>query len=206
MMSETTPVSETPSENQQLKSRLTFLGILATFLVPLVLAIALYARLDVWTPSTYVNHGRLVEPVSPLGYLSLKTVDGDVVDRATIEGRWTMVYLADGVCGIACQSQLFKMRQARLMLGRDVPRVQNLYLALDEDALRSLSLDYSKFLSGQVAEESRASQLNAFSTSRGGHFYLIDPLGNLVLDYDERSTTKGVVKDLKRLLKVSNIG
>jgi len=35
---------------------------------------------------------------------------------------------------------------------------------------------------------------------------LLDPLGNLVLRYDDTATTKGIIKDLKKLLKVSKIG
>lgn len=212
MMTQETNFSSLPKQDERsavMKSRLTLLGIIATFVVPLVLAMVLYARLDIWTPSVYVNQGRLVEPVGPLQYLNLTAVDGGSIGLSSIEGRWALVYLAEKGCRVRCQSQLFKMRQARAMLGRDLVRVQNLYLALDSDAMTSMSSvqsEYPGFMNGLVASEHRSSQLNAFSTGQGGHFFLIDPLGNLVLDYDENSTTKGVVKDLKRLLKVSNIG
>jgi KaiC/GvpD/RAD55 family RecA-like ATPase len=36
--------------------------------------------------------------------------------------------------------------------------------------------------------------------------YVIDPLGNLMMWYSKDATSKGMKKDLKRLLKVSKIG
>ena len=189
------------------KSRLTLIGIIATFVVPLLLAMLLYARLDIWKPGTYVNHGELMAPVEPLGYLHATAGDGKALDLAVLQDKWSLVYLGDGDCSIACQSQLFKMRQSRAMLGRDLVRVQTLYLALDTEAMvamESLAGEYPALQTGLVTDAARLR--NAFSANRSGLFYLIDPHGNLVLQYDGEATTKGVVKDLKRLLKVSNIG
>lgn len=207
--SDTQVMSEGVQKKELLKSRLTLVGLIATFIVPLLLAMVLYARLDIWSPSTFVNHGKLMDPVGPLSFFSMEDASGRVYSQADIEGRWTMIYLAESDCRIECQSQLFKMRQARAMLGRDLVRVQNVYIALGDEAFASIqSTDerFSKFIQGRVPDGQRRSLLNAFRTEAGGHFYLIDPLGNLVLDYDQNSTTKGIVKDLKRLLKVSNIG
>ena len=39
-----------------------------------------------------------------------------------------------------------------------------------------------------------------------GEVLLIDPLGNLVMRYESGFVAKGLYKDLKRLLKLSNIG
>jgi len=36
--------------------------------------------------------------------------------------------------------------------------------------------------------------------------YLVDPLGNLVLQYPQEPDIKGLAKDLKRLLSASSIG
>lgn len=191
-----------------LRSRLTLVGLIATFIVPLILAMFLYARLDIWKPNVYVNHGQLMQPVAPLAYLSAESAEG-VLDLAALEGRWVLVYLGQGACGISCQAQLFKMRQSRAMLGRDLVRVQTVFLALGDDAKNSidtLTRDHPALTVGRVAQSAVSQQLAAFSATDGGRFYLIDPHGNLVLKYEGESTTKGVVRDLKRLLKVSNIG
>ena len=101
------------------------------------------------------------------------------------------------------------MRQARAALGRDLVRVQYLYLALDDlsgSAGEKMQAEHPKMLLGRVAEQDRDQQILAFEEEPQGFVYLLDPLGNLVLRYDDQSTTKGIVKDLKRLLKVSKIG
>lgn len=203
------PCNDSDAGRSLTRSRLTLLGIVATFVVPLVLALVLYARLDIWKPSSYVNHGRLMEPVAPLGFLEAVGQEGDALSLHEFDGHWTLIYLAEGACGIQCQSQLFKMRQSRAMLGRDLVRVNTFYLALGSEATSSfdvLAAEHPALRVGQVSADSIGPQKQAFSAEEAGRFYLLDPLGNLVLEYDEQSTTKGVLKDLKRLLKVSNIG
>jgi hypothetical protein len=39
-----------------------------------------------------------------------------------------------------------------------------------------------------------------------GRIYLVDPLGNLMMSYGSRSEAKGILSDLKKLLKLSHIG
>ena len=203
------PMNDVELKRKVMRSRLTLLGIIATFAVPLALAMMMYASLDIWKPSTYVNHGKLMEPVGPLAFLEASGVEGEAIALDRLQESWTLIYLAEGSCGLQCQSQLFKMRQSRAMLGRDLVRVQTLYLALDSAAMASwdaLSPEHPALTGGQVAHGAVGEQMKAFSADRGGRFYLVDPLGNLVLEYDDKSATKGVLKDLKRLLKVSNIG
>ena len=44
------------------------------------------------------------------------------------------------------------------------------------------------------------------STSQTDGFYLVDPLGNLMMRYDTNADFKGILKDLERLLKYSWVG
>ena len=41
---------------------------------------------------------------------------------------------------------------------------------------------------------------------RANSLFIIDPLGNLVMRYDARENPKGLLDDLKKLLKLSHIG
>ena len=36
--------------------------------------------------------------------------------------------------------------------------------------------------------------------------YIVDPLGNLMMRFDARQNPKGLLSDLKKLLKLSHIG
>lgn len=194
---------------QRQHGRRTFMGILLTFFGPLALAIFLFANLELWNPSSTANHGQLMDPVRPLPYLNLQQPSGETLTLEAIKGRWTLVLVADGDCDLLCQTDLFKMRQARAALGRDLVRVQYLYLALDDrsrSAGEKMQSEHPKMLLGSVHAQDKNQQILAFEQQPQGFVYLLDPLGNLVLRYDDESTTKGIIKDLKRLLKVSKIG
>ncbi len=199
----------TGKDKSLLRSRLQLLAVLGAFVLPLALAVVLYARLDLWTPPGGVNHGELMDPVEPLAMLALDTGNGDLITLDALQGVWTVAYVGKNTCDIPCQSNLFKIRQARALLGRDLVRVQSLYVALTpeaKDSIDALAEQYPNLHSGLVAETEVKQQAAAFGEAPEGRFYLIDPHGNLVLRYDDSSTTKGLLKDLKRLLKVSQIG
>ena len=42
--------------------------------------------------------------------------------------------------------------------------------------------------------------------TEGMQYFLVDPLGNLMMYYDVDVPAKGMIKDLQKLLKVSQIG
>jgi hypothetical protein len=100
------------------------------------------------------------------------------------------------------------MRQTRLSLNNEMTRVNRVFLAttpccdnefLDREHPGLLTLDAS----GPEA----ANLVAAFPvTDRERSLYVIDPLGNLVMRYDTRDTPKGLLDDLKKLLKLSHIG
>lgn len=205
-MSET--IEHYASEPSRMRSRLIFLGILAVFFGPMFLAYVLFADSG-WKPAGFTNHGELISPVRPLGETPLLAADGRTLDAGFWRGRWTLVYIGTGTCDIFCETSLFKMRQARLTLGRDIDRVQRLYLltdtALDANAKQLLAEHQ-----GMVLATQRGAILRRLSTVFGedaqGKLFVIDPAGNLMMRYDDDSTTRGIHKDLKRLLKVSAIG
>ncbi len=192
------------------RGRWLMLGVFSAFLLPLLLAVYLYANLDIWRPATRVNHGELLEPIRPLEFFVAVDAEGQTVPVERLRHKWTLLFVAEGDCRLECQAAMFKLRQAHAMLGRELVRVQYGYLALDQAAAESIGpikgqhpLMWSARVPGEAVEPQRA----AFGGGAvAGYAYLLDPLGNLVLRYGPESTTKGVVKDLQRLLKVSRIG
>lgn len=193
----------------QQRGRKKLLGILLVFFGPLALAMFLFANLDLWNSETTGNHGELMQPVRPLSELDLQTTSDEKLTLADVRGRWTLVFVGQGECDLLCQTDLFKVRQARAALGRDLVRVQYLYMALDDtawNAARTIQAEHPKMMLGKVAPSRSRAQAAAFDVHPEGNVYLLDPNGNLVLRYDDAATTKGIIKDLKRLLRVSKIG
>jgi hypothetical protein len=98
----------------------------------------------------------------------------------------------------------------RLALDRDMNRVQRVFIG-DGDCcelteLRAAHPDLIALRAGP-ADESLLAQLptrpGAVNTHR---LYLIDPLGNLMMFYAADAKPKGMLEDMKRLLRLSSIG
>jgi hypothetical protein len=59
-----------------------------------------------------------------------------------------------------------------------------------------------------VALDASAAQrlLAQFPADRGHSLYIVDPLGNLMMRHDATHTSKDLLDDLKKLLRLSHIG
>ena len=117
------------------------------------------------------------------------------------------MYAEDGDCDESCQKSLYTLRQSRLMLGKEMDRLERVFLhgaerpdtLLDAEEHRGLVALHDTALQA-VLEEKRPESLPA------GGIYLIDPHGNLVLYFSPDVEPRDMVDDIKRLLKLSRIG
>jgi cytochrome oxidase Cu insertion factor (SCO1/SenC/PrrC family) len=105
------------------------------------------------------------------------------------------------------------MRQVRLAQGENMRRVQRLFLVTDSAAadLRKLLADYPDMAVAfaPVAQTNALSPLFSIEGTpmKGSNrVYLVDPLGNLMMYYRPDSDPQGMIRDLERLLKYSQVG
>ena len=190
------------------RQRLWLLFIIACFALPLAAAWLLVGH---WRPSGSVQHGELLSPTRlvELRYAPLSDVrSGSAVAR----GRWVLVYLGSATgCDDRCRNGLYTLRQTRLALGRDLERVTTLVLVEDRPATAFrhwLAVEHPAMTVGLGDAATRSDLLGAFpQPGRAGEwFYLLDPLGNLVMRYPIDTEPRGLLQDLQRLLKWSKIG
>lgn len=189
--------------NQQRLSRIKLIGIFFAFAGPLLIATALYFGKEQFEFGSTAR-GHLVaagQTIDPDDFRLIKTEhETDSSALPLLDGRWLLLFNGSAVCDLYCQASLFKMRQARLVLGRDFKRVRTVYL-LPENApsteLSRLLQDYPRF---SLYQKRSASAL------AHGQVYIVDPLGNLVLRYLPNAYSRDIINDLKRLLKASKIG
>jgi len=184
------------------RGRVQFLLIAAVFFGPLLFAFWLYYSGESLQPTGRTNHGELLEPIENLAE---RLPESGL--HAHRDNTWVLLYANEGSCGEACQQALYTIRQSRLMLGRDMERVTRVFLhgdigpdtllladgheglvTLEDDALAAL-------LSGRIPA----------GTGAGGYF-LIDPLGNLVMYFKPDIEPADMVEDIEHLLKLSRIG
>lgn len=183
------------------RGRLQFLLIAAVFFGPLIVATWLYYSGGALQPEGRVNHGALLEPIVNVPE---QLPESDVVGAG---GSWLLIYQDLGPCADDCRNGLYTIRQSRLMLGREMDRVERIFLHGDE-APDTLFIDEEH--QGLVAlKDGGLSALLSNKKPAGladGGYYLVDPHGNLVMYFPPDIVPGDMVDDIKRLLKLSRIG
>ena len=182
--------------------RVQLLLISLVFFGPLILATWLYFSDSGFRPDGKTNHGQLLLPMLNIG----EALPGASIHEHN-DGHWLLVYSNSGACGEACENALFTLRQSRLMLGKEMDRLLRVFLHGDtrpdtvfiaEEHAGLITLRDSN-LSG-LLDNKRPEELAA----RG--YFLIDPLGNLVMYFRPDIDPSEMVEDIERLLKLSRIG
>lgn len=196
------------------RSRLILVLLFLVFAGPM-LGAWLIATNEDWRPRTSVAHGTLVSPIRPLPPLTLQRLGGGPLSLEDLRGQWTLLYIGPSLCADVCQRTLYNMRQARLALGEDTHRVQRLMVLTDTDHAEALARVLTQHQGLLVASAEGAALeefLQHFHVTRNDspglarRVYTLDPLGNLVLFYEPDADPKGLLKDLERLLKASQVG
>jgi hypothetical protein len=183
------------------------IGLALLFFAPLALAFFLYYG-PAWHPVGHVNAGDLIVPARPLPEQSLPLMESGQTDPKFLKGKWTFLYVTTGPCGVQCLGRLYDTRQVRLALDRDMQRVQRVFVG---DAgcceLKSLREQHPDLI--EIRGSAQAAPLLALLPAAGAgapRVYLIDPLGNLMMSYAADAKPKGMLEDMKRLLRLSSIG
>lgn len=192
--------------------RLQLLGLAALFIGPLLLAAWLYYGDSGWRPGSQTQHGDLVSPPITLPEFDLATPAGARLTHEALRDKWTLLYVAEGECAERCRSALYDLRQVRLALGKEMTRVQRLLLyrgnCCDAEFITETHPDL--LLAAAEGEDGgrllEALPRYASDPMNAGRSYIVDPLGNLMMSYPADAEPRGILKDLKRLLRLSHIG
>ena len=195
------------------RSRITLIGILLVFAIPLGLAsIWLHMVRSSGGELGDTSRGELIRPAVPLEAFSLNTAEG-AFELDTVQGIWTLMYLPEGECADTCEQNLYHMRQVRLALNHRMDRVQRAVLMRSEGQLSTRLIEEHPGLlvaSGSALELQnlidQVSQAQADMPVMNDAIYLIDPFGNLMMRFSPELSPKSMLKDVKHLLKVSRIG
>jgi len=130
-----------------------------------------------------------------------------------LKGRWGLVYVtSEAECLASCRDTILKTHRIWLLLNKDLARVRRVLLAgspgMSDAALEILHREEPTLLTGRIdrALWSRLSPRLSAQDGAGGHLLLMDPLGNIMMQYPADFDPYGVLKDLTHLLKVSQIG
>jgi hypothetical protein len=186
----------------QLNPRSKFLLLIGVFMAPVVAAYLAYSG---WRPAGHTNYGDLLK-VTPLQQTAGVAHDGAPLDLGALRGKWLMVHVGPASCDAACARQLYLMRQMRIAQGKEQSRIERLWVLTDAGAVAPALLQEHPGL--HVWRPAKVAFIEQFpaAQNRAAHIYLVEPLGNLMLRFPAQPDAKRMMKDLKLLLKASQIG
>lgn len=200
------------------RNRIKLLGIFAVALLPLFFAFAMYFG-DWAIPQGKTNKGSLIWP--PVTLNSIDTKEGQQTENALMTKvretkTWTIMITGASACDANCLDSLHTIKQVNIALGKEAKRVSRLMVSvLGEAELQQVMSDYPEMLSHKV----ESSELHNFHAAAVAHglesesleaqpwmVWVVDPLGNVILQYTKNNDGYDMIDDLKRVLKLSNIG
>jgi hypothetical protein len=156
-------------------------------------------------PAGHTNYGELVS-APPLPDATLHLAEGGTLRLNALRGKWVLLMADEAPCNDACQRKLFTLRQLRLAQGKDMDRIERLWLIRGEEAIApQLAVDYRGTWFARAGASDVLQRLPA-ERSIDDYIYLIDPLGNVVLRYSQGADPGKIIKDMTRVLKSSRIG
>ena len=179
--------------------------------LPVILASFMYFTGSM-VPEGRNNKGTLILPTLLVDKLELQlqqAAEGDV------EGKWQLIVFGRDDCASkACQEMLHNTRQVNVALGREAGRVVRRYVNIDgvmdnatvenfQTTYPRLHLSHTSHLALEVFLDR---EVDASQVTTGSYVFIADPLGNVMMYYTLENPGGDILYDLKKLLKVSNIG
>lgn len=178
-----------------LSGRLILLAILAIGMFPLLAA--LYFRY-VSPPEVQAIAGQPLDPVR-LPFELLKRADGGTLEHPQVSGKWLLIVAAPGGCDARCQHVLYLTRQARTAQGRNMARIERLWLITD------MSLPPTELMAAHpdlmVVKASDGAMLQMLGGAERPYINLIDRRGLLVFRYSDDAEPKAFIRELGKLIK-----
>ena len=122
-------------------------------------------------PGSTSNYGTLLPP-QPVPPGSL----------AAVKGKWALVQFDTASCDAYCERKLYFMRQVRRATGKEIQRVERVWVVTDGKAPAAALL---AAIEGTVLVQADERLLASFPAegSPQAHIYLVDPIGNLMLRF-----------------------
>jgi len=182
--------------------RLQFTLLALVFFGPLLLAAGMYFTGASFQPDGRTNHGDLLQPVLPIAE---EMPDSSLLNN--IGGRWLLLYSNNGACDDACNHALYILRQSRLALGQERDRLGRVLLRVESapDTVNPGENYAGTIILTDDALSEWLQDKKPAAAAPGGYF-LIDPLGNLVMYFSPKIDPSAMVEDIEHLLELSRIG
>ena len=201
-----------PNKAPENKSRKQFTLMLTIMFVTLggsYLLFLVVQNTGVWGT---VNKGQFVTPSVSVTDFDWRTVESapfrnefpaafaEREAAGSVKRTWWLLAVANEGCERDCNDALSHMRALQILLTKDATRVRRA-LVLPDATSEAIAEQYPKLIQLSGDESAQSSE-----TYPATGVYIVDPTGVLVLRYPLLDSAVDIQKDLKRLLKYSQLG
>jgi len=185
------------------KARIFLVAIIILFTAPFLSSWYLVFFTDFKKNDLGVQNGELIIPVVEIGPIETISIGG--TEKQALIGKWTISGFVDGECENQCQEFLYKIRQIRLALGKNLDKVGRLIFSNHESILNFDTEFRGQHVVIDSSELERINQLfSGISDFDQNDIFLIDPYGFVMMRYKRDAEPKGIIKDIERLIKHSS--
>ncbi|NLC35773.1 MAG: hypothetical protein GX772_04915 [Alcaligenaceae bacterium] len=192
-------------------------AILLMALAPVVAAfLAYFMPQSGLRPDGHNNYGRILDPQRPMPgaqALPLTTLQGQPFNLESLRGQWVLISADTAACPESCVRKLFILRNSHASQGKNVERLSRVWFVTDDGAVPQTVLDaYAGTHMLRADPAALAAFLTAEHSGQQGidalrdHMWIIDPLGNLMMEFPPNADPIEVRDDIVKLLKRSRIG
>lgn len=186
-------------------------------LAPVVAALLAYFAPDLgFRPDGHNNYGRILDPQRPMPTeqaLPLTNLDGGEFELNSLLGQWVLVTADEAACPESCVRKLFILRNSHASQGKNVDRISRLWFVTDDGQVPQKVLD--AYVGTHIVRAEPQALAGYLAADRSGaeaqdalkaHMWIIDPLGNLMMEFPPDADPVEVRDDIIKLLKNSRIG
>lgn len=203
-------MKNTPKTPGLLVSRLKLVLVILAFSGPLLAAFIWYYGFGAnRAPAGQANHAPLIQPAIPLEAFENTRYGQDAVNQESLKRFWTVVHIVKEPCNEVCQKSIYNTRQTRIAVGKDANRIQRYFILRDKDLLNQLQTEHSDailLIDSYQGLENQIQHIVKENKLGPNDAILIDPLGNAMMSIPVDMDPRLLLKDLKKLLKISRIG
>ncbi len=192
---------------ERARSRLKLLAIVLVCSLPVILT---YLTFYFIRPQGQARVGELIVPARTVPALPASRLDGSALALTGLKDQWLLVKVDGGACVHDCQKQLLLLRQFRLMLGKDMARVDWVWLINDDAPVNPTLAAHLAKDQAVVARLDNAA-LQAWLPVPPGrrwqdYIFVVDPMGNAMMRLPavfDSAGARQAKRDMEHLLRAS---
>lgn len=189
---------------KQQKPSFVLLGLLCLFLSPLILAIILYLKKPIYLHHKTTNKGQLIDSLANFNSLDKTTLYKPADTFAKQKKYWLLFYLAHSPCNGLCQKNLHLMHQIHIALGKNSSQEKYALIQVrrSKDFIEAGHLQQDPYLLNYfISNKEFHKFFSAFVLKKNAEaYYLVDPLGRIILYYPPHAAGEDIYQDLTHLL------